>query len=208
MTRTFCPILVATLALAACADDQANRPYLDLHPAAQVRLDPDAGRIEHRQLVASLSPEVPAPRPTDSSPQAPQLGRGNTATDSPAPIATLREVTIVGAAQDTAPTGLTTPDAAPTEKTWSTTPGLSLRAQIRSWVDDGAIDLAKKYHLVDRDSDDPPEPEWQVTEEDSYDGDLLGALAWLGGGFRTSPRPDIEVTANRRILIHTLGAAR
>src|SRR5882757_1591240 len=134
MILSFRPILAATLALAACADDQVNRPYLDLHPAMQVHLDPDAGRIEHRQLVASLSPQVPAPGMIDSSPPAPPLGRDDTATSGPAPTAAVPEVTIAGPAHDPTPTGLTMPEAAPMEKTWSTTPGLSLRAQIRRWT--------------------------------------------------------------------------
>lgn len=205
MTRSFRPILAAALVLAACSDDEINRPYLDLHAASQVPLDPDVGRIERRQLVASVGPVVPVPSPVPA-----QLAQGGNAlpsesrTGAPAPLAPLQAVTIATSA---AGRSTATSDAPPTQP-WTTTPGLSLRAQIRRWVGDSQGAAADQYYLVDRDPDDPPEPIWEITEADQYTGDILGALAWLRDGFADAPRPDIVVTANRRILIHALGAAQ
>ena len=99
---------------------------------------------------------------------------------------------------------------APKEPAWTTIPKTHLRDQVALWLQQANGDACQTpegicYRLVDPSPNDPVEP-WKIGVSDTYHGDLLGALTWLRDGFWKSPRPDIEVTKNRMIIIRAIGA--
>jgi hypothetical protein len=117
------------------------------------------------------------------------------------PAVAIRSAQAPHPAEPIADTGAGQTKSDPVPQIWSTTAGSSLRAQIARWADEGG----GEYHLVDKDTEDPREPDWRVTQEDSFTGSFLDALTWLRNGFWRAPRPDILVTANKRIILRVLG---
>jgi hypothetical protein len=212
-------LILCAVAIASCNDDEKNRPYMNIEPQKTVALDPDSDRIEHRQLVASLSPAVPAapaPAPAGKTATVPNSTPAQAATTAaqadpvklaplapPTPIAPTP--TPVASVEAPAP-GQAGPTAAPAEQQepkqlWTTTPGVSLRRQIALWIDQ----TNGEYRLAPKAPDAPGDPPWKLAIQDHYDGDFLGALTWLESGFWQSPRPDVEVTRNNVVVLRTEG---
>lgn len=195
-------LVIGILALTACSDDDANRPYLDIGPATKVALDPDGARVEHRQLVASAGAAVPA------QPSAPlTLGAGKSAT-APTPLAATDShaplpVVAVGSTPQPKPAAASDEPLAPdpTKHQWRTSEGITLREQLRLWVKE----TNGEYVLEEPGPTDRGDPPWVMTAADSYTGDFLHALGWLKAGFWDAPEPWFVVSSNNHVLLRTLG---
>lgn len=84
---------------------------------------------------------------------------------------------------------------------WTTTPGLTFVAQAERW----AASTNGQYFVAPPTTGAPPAPNWRIQVPASCQGTILDALTFLRDGFPFDPKPDIEVTRNKVVLIRQLG---